>query len=486
MTMWRLIFRNIIRNRKNSLVIFILIVIITSVFFIGNSIIGQANVSLRKTYVDSLTADVVIQKNGDMSMNLFGPNLPELDAFISIPALPAYDHVMELVADVSGIEQYSPQISGRAAIKIPEISDNNELALICGIDPEKYFDCFPGILIEEGRQLQNGEYGAMITVERADKAERETGIRPAIGTPLLFTSAGDFSFRIREVPLTGIYRYENPGQFMSEIVLTDPQTARVLMAVQVATAPVEDSGDANLPDLGFGSNRRNIFDFGSGGIEEYFGETFDPDEFIDSIALSDTIDDTAGGDWNFILLRLKQGINPALFIKTLNKKLLPYNVYASGWRTAAGISAILLLLLQSFFNIGGFLVSIAGIIVVVNIVLISVFRRTKEIGTLRAIGASDKQIRFMIIGENCCIAFLAGLGGVLGGMLFLRTINSMGISIPNEFIAALLGSGILHIEFLPGTAIISFFIALFLGAAASVYPVETAVRIDPIVAVGQG
>jgi putative ABC transport system permease protein len=146
----------------------------------------------------------------------------------------------------------------------------------------------------------------------------------------------------------------------------------------------------------------------------------------------------------------------------------------------------MMLLLQTFFNLGGFLVSIAGIIVVVNILLISVFRRTREVGTLRAIGASDSYIRSLIRGENIAIALLAGITGVLVGMLFLHLVNSMNIEISNNLVASLLGGKTLLIGFLPFTALVSFCIALFLGAAASIYPVETAVRIDPITAVREG
>jgi ABC-type lipoprotein release transport system permease subunit len=462
---WRLIIRNIIRNRKNSFVIFLLIAVITFLFFIGNSIIGQANAGLRKTYIDSLTADVIIQKSGDMSMNLFGANSPVIDDYGTIPALPAYEPVMEVLAKENSIESVTSLVSGRVALQTPEISGSNSAALICGVDPETYFTCFPGIVVEQGRVLESGEYGAMITKERADRVEKETGQRPEIGTPLLFSSAGQVSFRIREVPLVGIYRYENPGQYMNEIVIADPQTTRVLLAVQVATAPAADEEPIIFDDdiwneeFATGSDSEH---YDTTVIEDYSDEGFNPDTLIDFLgSTEDTPDEElAGGDWIFILLRLKQGTVSSFFIKTLNQKLEAFNVHAAGWRTGAGISAIMMLLVQSFFNIGGFLVSIAGVIVVVNILLISVFRRTREIGTLRAIGASDSQIRFLVMGENCLLALLSGIAGVLGGAL--------------------------QIGFLPLTAVVSFCIALFLGAAASLYPVETAVHIDPIVAVREG
>jgi ABC-type lipoprotein release transport system permease subunit len=284
------------------------------------------------------------------------------------------------------------------------------------------------------------------------------------------------------VPLVGIYRYENPGQFMNEIVIADLQTTRVLLAIQVATGATTDEVILDDPLSAFND------EFTFTDAEEYEGNSMeDIFAFLDSLYNETEREaELSGGDWNFILLRLKEGISPSRFISALNKKLEPFNVYAAGWRTAAGTSAIMMLLLQTFFNIGGGLVSVAGIIVVVNILLIAVFRRTREIGTLRAIGASNSYIRSLIMGENCIIAFMAGIAGVLAGMGFLYVINSLNIVITNDLVAALLGGKILHIGFLPLTALVSFCIALFFGAAVSIYPVETAVRIDPVTAVSEG
>ena len=481
---WKLVTRNIIRNKKNSLLIFLLIAVITFLFFIGNSIMGQINTGLRKAYVESLTADVVIQKKAEMSMNLFGGNSPIIDNYSAIPTLPAIGHIFNILDSESGIANYTLQVSGHCAIQIPETGGKNRAALICGVDPDTYFACFPGIIVEQGRVLQSGEYGAMITADRAARITNETGAGPQIGMPVLLSSAGAAGFKIREVPLVGIYHYENPGQFMNEIIIADPQTARVLQSIQVATASAESSAD-----IFWGQDFWDTdYDAAPDGIEDYLEEGFNPDSLITFLGSTENADETeqAGGDWNFILVKLEEGKTPPAFIRNINKKLEPYNVYAAGWRTAAGTSAIMLLLVQSFFNIGGVLVSIAGIIVTVNILLISVFRRTREIGTLRAIGASDSQIRFLIMAENCLIALMSGITGILGGVFFIRTVNAMSITVPNKFIISLLGSNTLYIGFLPLTAAFSFGIALFLGAAASLYPVETAVRIDPITAVRQG
>jgi ABC-type lipoprotein release transport system permease subunit len=272
---------------------------------------------------------------------------------------------------------------------------------------------------------------------------------------------------------------------MNEIIIIDPQTVRVLNSIQVASAPVEvDAAAMGLLDAGIdelfeldlvSANETAQPEFSADLLQSFLHETpFDEKEEL------------SGGDWNFIIIRLDAGLSSGAFIAALNKTLAAYGVRAEGWRTAAGTSAMLLLLIQSVFNGGVFLVSVAGILTAINILLISVFRRTREIGTLRAIGASDAYIRFLILTENLVLSLIAGFAGLAGGLCFLRWINWMGIVISNNLIAALLGGAVLKVEALPHIAVLSFAVAAALGFCASVYPVETAVRIDPIAAVRRG
>jgi ABC-type lipoprotein release transport system permease subunit len=482
---WLLVLRNIIRNKKNSFVVLLLIFVITLLFFTGNSIIGQSEQGLRASFPDSLTGEAVIQKAGDITMNLFGANTPVIDEYFTIPPLPAYDTIMDLVSHFPAIDKITSQVSSRAYL---DVFGLREPVLLCGAEPETYFAAFPGIILEEGRLLEAGEYGAMITRDRAERLERETGRRLSPGTPLLFTAGGEAGFKIREVPLTGIYSYRSPGLFMNEIVIVDPQTVRVLASIQVASSGADPGGEAVSL---FGPDLDDLFDgaFSAGTEPGNFEENgFSADVLSALLQEPSEKEDKAasGGDWNFIILRFETGAAPAAVIKALNKELAAYGAMAAGWRTAAGNSAILLLLVQALFNAGIFLISAAGVIAAVNILLIAVFRRTREIGTLRAMGACDGTIRFLILGENGILAAAGGALGVAAGAALFKLINILDISIPNSLIASLLGGPALHIPFIPAAALASFGLALILGFAASLYPVETAVRIEPIVAVRQG
>jgi len=480
--------RNIIRNKKNNVIIALLIAIITLLFFIGNSVMGMIDRGIRHAYIESLTGDVVLEKAGDVTMNLFGANTPVLDSFFIIPTLPALDKIMEIVAAEPGVAGITRQVSGKAYMDYLNV---REPVLLCGIDVESYFSLFPGIILEEGRFLRAGEYGAMITEERAKRIEMHNGVRPVIGMPLLLTSASAVGFKIREVPLTGIFSYKNPGQLMNEIVIVDPRTVRILNSIQVARSDNVNAGEdslrllrANADDIfneAFADNNDDNKDetgetgFSAAMLEYYLNEVMG-DKNVQGI----------GDEWNFIMLRLEKGVSAEAFISSLNKKILPYEVTAVNWRVAAGNSAILSLLIQILYNSGLFLVCVVGVITVINILLITVFRRTREIGTLRAIGASDRYIRSLMFCENLFIALIAGLAGLLGGFLCALWINSLGLHISNELIVSILGSPVLKLEFLPQAAISSFFMAVLFALAASVYPVEVTVRIEPIVAVQRG
>jgi ABC-type antimicrobial peptide transport system permease subunit len=473
------IFRNIIRNRKNSLIIILLIGSISFLFFLGNSLVGRADRGMREAYIDSLTGDLVIQKSGPVTMNMFGANTPVIDEYFKIPELPAYDLVREIAASQAGVEQLTSQVSTKAYLDMLGL---REPVLICGVDAGTYFDVFPGIEMVEGRFLREGEYGAMITLDRAEGIERRGAEFPRIGTPLLFTAAGEAGFKIREVPLVGIYQYRNPGQYMNELVIADPQTARVLSAIQVAGA------DAELPedfrDL-FGPELDELF------ADDLFAgdqplEAFSVESLEAFLAGPEDKGAMAGGGWNFIILRLGKDSSAGDVISSLNKKFASFDVVAVDWRVAAGNSAILLFLVQFLLNGGVFLVSVAGLIAAVNILLISLFKRTREIGTLRAIGAGDGYIRALILGENLVLAALAGILGLVLGYCFIRAVNAAFIVIPNGLVSSLLGGPVLRLSFIPGVALASFAAALVLGLVSAVFPVEAAVRIDPVVAVRQG
>ena len=108
------------------------------------------------------------------------------------------------------------------------------------------------------------------------------------------------------------------------------------------------------------------------------------------------------------------------------------------------------------------------------ITLISVQERTKEIGILRAIGASKRDVSSMFNAETVIIGFTSGLLGVLVTYALLIPIN---IVIHNlTKIMAL--NGVLPIK----AAVILVAISMFLTLIAGIIPSRSAAKKDPVVA----
>ncbi len=112
------------------------------------------------------------------------------------------------------------------------------------------------------------------------------------------------------------------------------------------------------------------------------------------------------------------------------------------------------------------IVSLFGI---VNTLVLTVFERTREIGMLRAIGMTRRQVRRMIRHESVITALIGAALGIALGMV----------------LAALL---IARVDFLvfsfPTTQVIVFVIAaIVVGIVAAIFPARRAAKLDPLTAI---
>jgi putative ABC transport system permease protein len=108
------------------------------------------------------------------------------------------------------------------------------------------------------------------------------------------------------------------------------------------------------------------------------------------------------------------------------------------------------------------------------ITYVSVLERTKEIGILRAIGASKKDISRVFNAETLIIGFTAGLIGILVTLLLLIPINII--------LHSVTGIQILSAQLPVGGAFILVFISMFLTFVAGLIPSRVAAKKDPVTA----
>ncbi|MDY3846467.1 MAG: ABC transporter ATP-binding protein/permease [Eubacteriales bacterium] len=108
------------------------------------------------------------------------------------------------------------------------------------------------------------------------------------------------------------------------------------------------------------------------------------------------------------------------------------------------------------------------------ITYISVLERTKEIGILRAIGASKKDISRVFNAETIIVGFTAGLIGIVVSLILIIPINIV--------LHALTGISELSAVLPPVAAVILVAISVFLTFIAGLIPSGLAAKKDPVIA----
>ena len=108
---------------------------------------------------------------------------------------------------------------------------------------------------------------------------------------------------------------------------------------------------------------------------------------------------------------------------------------------------------------------LVGGIGVMNIMLVSVTERTREIGTRKALGATNANIRLQFVVESALICLVGGIFGIILGAV-------MGY----------VGSYLLEAPTLPslGSIMLAVGFSLAVGVFFGYYPANKAAKLDPI------
>src|ERR1700723_385976 len=110
---------------------------------------------------------------------------------------------------------------------------------------------------------------------------------------------------------------------------------------------------------------------------------------------------------------------------------------------------------------------VVGGIVIMNIMLVSVTERTREIGVRKALGARRGDVLLQFLIESATMSLVGGLIGVIAGVVFAKAITLI-IGFPSD------------IEL--WSVALGLFVATAVGVFFGVYPARKASLLDPIVA----
>jgi putative ABC transport system permease protein len=125
--------------------------------------------------------------------------------------------------------------------------------------------------------------------------------------------------------------------------------------------------------------------------------------------------------------------------------------------------------MNSFFVSVSIITLVLGGIGVMNIMLIAVKERTKEIGVRKAIGATPRNIQWQFFGEGLALTLISGAIGLIAAVTICALINLL--PLPARFAGMIVTWQ---------TALFSIATLTLIGVAAATYPARRAAELDPV------
>jgi putative ABC transport system permease protein len=150
--------------------------------------------------------------------------------------------------------------------------------------------------------------------------------------------------------------------------------------------------------------------------------------------------------------------------------------------TIAGSATALSNTMTTFFIVIGLVALLAGAFGVINTMMMSIGERTREIGTLRAIGATKGQVMKMFLSEAFLIGLIGAIVGVVIGVVVsfvLPSLTGAAASTGPRGFGGFIRSG-LSPTLTSYNLVLSFALGSLVGIAAGIYPALRASRMDPV------
>jgi putative ABC transport system permease protein len=439
--LWKVSLRNVGRNKRRSLItiitVFIGVVVVTGTRGLLNGLQGE--------FRSALTGKV----HGDLQIHRRGYQ----DSLESNPfnILIRYDEALQgKLKDQQDIVAFSPRLRVMGLLNHQK-SQVSTPVFITGIDPERELNVCPRLqdAVQFG-QMMDPHKEESSTAAPAEDLEEAVGLDSRASTPES-KAEGPKAGGYHQIMVTPALQRGLKAALGDEIVLLLQDRNNMQQAVIAQLVGVVDYG---LPNM---NARMAWMDFRT------LQKTLHLDEETSEIAFR--VRDQ--GRVDAIRDELSRVLDSEYFVETW-LDLSPF------FRDIMGLQNIVF---------GAVLVIIFVIVIaaIVNTSLMTVMERTREIGTLMALGYRRKHILLLFLGEASVIGLTGGIAGVVFVAILMSILGRVGIvmKLPGQQVAT-----VLYPQVQP--AFIAMVLGLAVGSAlvAGLLPAWRASRMKPVQALG--
>ena len=152
---------------------------------------------------------------------------------------------------------------------------------------------------------------------------------------------------------------------------------------------------------------------------------------------------------------------------------------AIGWREASGLVGQLVGVVRGVLYGAVFIIFVVALIIVNNSLLMSTMERTREIGTMRAIGAQRGFVMRMFMAETGVLALLFGGLGAAAGSGIMLALQAHGIPAVADFFYFLFAGPRLHPELQLQHVLFALGVIALVALGSTWYPAWVATHITP-------
>jgi ABC-type lipoprotein release transport system permease subunit len=471
--------RNVSKTWSKRLAFGVFFAATMALLFLGNTVFENSDRGLSATYVSSFTGQASLSAASPESFTIFGSDLPLIGQYLVVPALKDADSLRQTVARLLPRAKIVPQVTAAAKLEVGDYSDG---VPVFGVDFKNYFAAFPALKVIKGALPDATSPSIMLTRPQARRIADRLHRTLQIGETISLSFAVNASFVTRQVVLAGLYEYPASDTLLERIVLTDPDTARALDGYLYAQSEVnldEKSQkllSADLNDLFSGSDSDSSGTQGSKGLT--------PEELLQQVKQKPTapVHGSVEGEWNFLVIQDSPG-SPT--VETLKSALAAQPVQVRDWRETAGGNAQIAWFLRVVFNLGLLFIAVVSCLILVNSLSLSILERTKEIGTMRALGAERGFVGGLIAWETVLVVVGMGAVGIVAGSLAVVGVSAAHLKLSNVYFASLFGSGQLSLSLSWASVLEHLALTVALGLVSVIVPVRRAVSIEPVKAIAR-
>ncbi len=150
----------------------------------------------------------------------------------------------------------------------------------------------------------------------------------------------------------------------------------------------------------------------------------------------------------------------------------------------SSINVIFLIIQIVVGSIGGLALIVAAF-GIANTMIMSIYERTREIGLMKAVGATNRDVMLIFLAEAGTIGLIGGIGGVIFGVV----LGQIGGYVGQQFLLAQIAQtggspeGVQSLVYTPlWLPLFAIIFAALVGVLSGIYPALRAIRLDPIAA----